>query len=340
MASFNISELPNPLTPLAFFPPDIEFLYNVGIYVIVGTLGAYIWDLLSNLQNDYKVLKKGRIGPATTAYFFSRLWSFLYLLGSAIFQTFPLNRCNLAQLLIDICYGIAVPANCLLFYLRARAIFDRNPYLTTFFLLMWLSVVGTAFTVPAAVKAGTIGVTRYCITTSAKPYIGASAITPLVHDTTMFLAISFRLFGNTHVDHGFKRNFRAFLTGEYLPRFSRAILKDGQLYYLSAVTVNLIVVAMFYEHSLPDIYRTMFTTVSVMVTNTMAGLVFRNTKLGVHEHILTTSEMPTDRTNNTLPMFRRPVDSTMRSSIILDPSSTDDTTDRATDSKTQREEKI
>ncbi|KAJ7452777.1 hypothetical protein B0H11DRAFT_1741655 [Mycena galericulata] len=329
MASFNVSELPNPLTPKAFLPPELAYQFTIGVYILVGTLGAYIWDILSNLQHDYKILSTGKMGPATAAYFFSRLWSFLYILGSAIFQTFPLNQCNLAQLLIDICYAIAVPANCLLFFLRARAIFNRNPYLVTVGFCLWLSVVGSAFTVPAAVKAGTIGVTRYCTTTSAKSFVGISAITPLVHDTTMFFAISLRLFGTAHVDHGFQRNLRAFLTGEYLPSFSRALLKDGQLYYLSAVTVNLIVVAMFYNQAVPEIYQTMFTVSSVMVTNAMAGLVFRNTKLGLNARIMTTTDMSPEKTN-TIPIFRQPV----RSSIILDgTNATDEALDRTTGSK-------
>jgi len=145
----------------------------------------------------------------------------------------------------------------------------------------------------------------------------------------MFLAISLRLFGTAHVDHGFQRNLRAFLTGEYLPNFSRALLKDGQLYYLSAVTVNLVVVTMFYNQAVPEIYRTMFTGGSVMVTNAMAGLVFRNTKLGLNARIMTTSDMSPEKTN-TLPMFRRPV----RSSIILDgTNATEEALDRTTDSK-------
>ncbi|KAJ7466249.1 hypothetical protein B0H11DRAFT_1733394 [Mycena galericulata] len=319
MASFDVSELPNPLTPMAFIPLELAYQFTISVYILVGTLGAYIWDILSNLQHDYKILSTGKVGPATAAYFFSSRRSvYLYILRFTDISAFPLNQCNLAQLLIDICYAIAVPANCLLFFLRARAIFNRNPYLITVFFCLWLSVVGSAFTVPAAGKAGTIGPTKYCTTVTTISF-AVSAITFLVHDTTIFLAISLRLFGNAHVDHGFQRNLRAFLTGEYLPSFSRGLLKDGQLYYLSAVTANLVVVAMFYNQAMPDIYRVMFTAGSVMVTNSMAGLVFRNTKLGLNARIMTTSDMSAEKTN-TLPMFRRPV----RSSITLRGSNTTD----------------
>ncbi|KAJ7466245.1 hypothetical protein B0H11DRAFT_2307579, partial [Mycena galericulata] len=300
MASFNLSELPNPLTPMAFLPPDIAYQVQITTYVFVGTLGAYLWDILSNLQSDYKLFT-GRISLATVTYFFCRTFTLLYILGSAIFQSYPLIRCNLVQQLLNGCYFLAVPSNCLLFFLRVRAIFNRNPYLVAFFFCLWLGVLGAAATVPGAVKSTTIGPTSYCAISSAKSYIGISAIMPLVHDTTVFFAISLRLFGNTHASRGLRHNIKTFVTGEYLPHFSRALLKDGQLYYLSAVTVNLLVVIMFYNKAVSQVYRTMFTVPGLMVTNAMACLVFRNTKSGLQARIMTTSDM-TDRSNS-LPMI-------------------------------------
>jgi hypothetical protein len=117
----------------------------------------------------------------------------------------------------------------LLFFLRARAIYNRNTILVFFLFLMWLSVLGTAAIVPIIATTANIGTTDYCIDVAVKSYASAATITPLVHDTIIFLAISLRLFGNSHVT---RRNFKAFVTGEYLPQFSKAILKDGQLYYL------------------------------------------------------------------------------------------------------------
>jgi len=306
MASLNVSELPNPLTPMALIPPEIAYQIQIGIYILVGTLGAYIWDILSNLQNDYKLLTTQKVGLATGAYFFSRLWSFLYILSSTLFETYPLKRCVLGQLLANICYAIAVPANCLLFFLRARAIFNRNPYLVMILFVLWLSVLGTGAVMPSGIFGGNIGPTPYCLTTSAKPYVGAIGITPVIHDTAVFFAISWRLFGNSQGGHGLGGNIRAFLTGEYLPQFSKAVLKDGQLYYLSAVTVNLLTVIMFYNHDVAESYRTMFTVCNIMITNCMACLVFRNTKFGYHKRVVTTSELMSRSTGSTLVMHKRP----------------------------------
>ncbi|KAF8132233.1 hypothetical protein K438DRAFT_1454634, partial [Mycena galopus ATCC 62051] len=276
--SMNDSDLLNPLTPLAFIPPNIAYLFQVAIYIYVGTLGAMIWDVLSNLHNDYKLLMGHKVGIATAAYFVSRFSALLYTVISTLYNTYPLKNCPLWGTLEVAASSIAVSANSLLFFLRARAIFNRNPYLRGMFCVMWLSVVGSAVAMPFSVFGGNVGPTPYCTFVSAKPYASAIGVTLLIHDTTVFLAISWRLFGNSHSDYGFKRNMRAFLAGEYLPRFSKALLKDGQIYYLSTVLINLLNLIMFYNQERSDSYRTMFTVCNVMITNCLACLVFRNTK--------------------------------------------------------------
>ncbi|KAJ7661575.1 hypothetical protein DFH06DRAFT_1043523 [Mycena polygramma] len=304
MASSNqTTELPNPLTPLAFFPPDIAVQVQIGSYILVGTMGAVVWDILCNIQNDYKLIFKYRVGFATYLYFFSRLWSLVYILSSTLFETYPLGGCAAMERFLGFCFIFAVPTTSGLFFLRARAIYNRNPYFVAFISILWLSVLATSALIPSAITAGTIGPTKYCLNVSAHPYAGAVGVAPLVHDTFISLAISWRLFQNSYVDRGFKGNARAFLTGESLPGFSKAILQDGQLYYLVAVTSNTLVVAMFYNTHVATTYRTMFTVCNIMVTNAMACHVFRNTKFGLHQRIITTSEMTTMRVTQTLPRF-------------------------------------
>ncbi|KAJ7913405.1 hypothetical protein B0H13DRAFT_1712652 [Mycena leptocephala] len=274
-----LNEILNPDTPLAFLPPDVAFEVQIGGYVLAGTLGGYIWDILCNLHNDYKLLSKHRVGFATVVYFVSRLGSLLYILSATLFETYPLGKaCAPVSTFIGVCYILAVPGTCLLFFLRARAIYNRHTILVFFFFILWLSVLGTAALVPIIATTANIGTTDYCIDVAVKSYASAATITPLVHDTIIFLAISLRLFGNSHVTRG---NFKAFVTGEYLPQFSKAILKDGQLYYLVAVTSNTLVTVMLYNTRVALAYRTMFTVCNIMITNAMACYVFRNTKFGL-----------------------------------------------------------
>ncbi|KAF7289027.1 hypothetical protein HMN09_01350600 [Mycena chlorophos] len=294
--ALNLTEIPNPLTPYALLPPDIASQVQIGSYILVGTLGAFIWDILTHLKEDYRLLFQCRISVSTVVYFFSRLWSLLFILGGSMFQTYPLKHCALSQTLVESCFAIAVPLTSLLFFLRARAIFNRNPWLNVFLFSLWLSVAGTCATAPTAIHAITIGPTPYCINTGVKSYVGSTAITPLLHDTSIFLAISWRLYMNSH-----SRDVRTFVTGKSLPSFSRALLKDGQLYYLITVTSNALAVAMFYNTRVAPTYRVMFSITNVAVTNSMGCSVFRNTKFGYHERVTSTLDiMSSTRPSNSL----------------------------------------
>ncbi|KAJ7619698.1 hypothetical protein FB45DRAFT_1096120 [Roridomyces roridus] len=131
-----------------------------------------------------------------------------------------------------------------------------------------------------------LGPLKYCVNASSKPYMGAAGVTPVAHDTIIFLAISWRLFQNSHTttvtreSHLDMKGVVSFFTGSKLPRFSRALLHDGQVYYLVTVACNLLTLIMFYNSDVQVTYRTMFTAGNVMLSNVMASRVWRHTKFG------------------------------------------------------------
>ncbi|KAJ6503553.1 hypothetical protein C8R45DRAFT_1185204 [Mycena sanguinolenta] len=299
MSSVNTTQVPNPFTPLAWLPPEVAYQVQIGNYVVTGTLAAFIWDLFCNALNDYKLLFQYRVGPGTVAYFFARLSTLFYLLSATLFLTYPLNHCVLARKFYEVGCAISVPANSLLIFLRARAIFNDNRVLILCLFALWLTVAGTAImpAIPGMIKAANIGPTKYCTTAGDKSYTGVFTIAPPVHDTVIFVAISWRMFRNSHItkdsgtDRGLGAVIKAAMTGEYLPQFSRAVLMDGQLYYLITVIANLPSAIMSFNDRVTATYRTMFFVCTVMVTNCMACHVLRNTKFGYHRRVVTTTEL-------------------------------------------------
>ncbi|KAF8898069.1 hypothetical protein CPB84DRAFT_1748075 [Gymnopilus junonius] len=263
MADNATAQLPNPLAPMAFLPPDIAYQVTIASYILVGSLGVLVWDILNNLDGDFRLLTQHRIGMPTVAYFISRLGSLAYVLASTIFETARAGNCPRFEKIVCALFPIAIPATSLLFFFRVRAVFDGNKYVIAFFAFTWLAVLGGCITV-------TRGVTGINI-----------AIIPLVNDTLVFLAISFRLMTNTHVDLNLKSGVKTVLSGAYLPAFSKTLFQDGQIYYLTTVTTNLMTVIMLYIGTVPITYRTMFTVPNITLMNIMACRVFRNTKFGI-----------------------------------------------------------
>jgi len=198
--TFNISTLPNPITPMAFLPPKLAYESQVALNIVVGTLGVFVWDLLSHMDEDYKILFKHKFTIGTAVYFLSRLTTFLFILASALFRTYPLGNCVRAQTLEMVAFCLSLASTSFLFFLRAAAVYDRNPIFRTFLFTVWLSVLASAILLPVGVRGSNIGITQYCTTGSAKGYIAAIPITPLIHDTCVFLAISWRLLQNSYLE--------------------------------------------------------------------------------------------------------------------------------------------
>jgi len=282
-------QLPNPFTPMAFLPPDLAFQTTILTNVFVASLGVIIWDVLHNLYGDYLLLTKYRISIPVIAYFISRVVSLVHVLAATIFSTTRIENCVLFEKVIDWIYPVAVSSTSLLFFFRVRAVFADNKKVIGFFAFMWLAVVAGCLTTTQGITGSNIGITNYCTTVKMEDYVEAGAIIPLINDTLIFLAITWRLMGIAAVDnvHSFKTGFRILAFGDYMPSFSRAVKQDGQLYYLTVVTTSLMSVIIFYIKSVPMVYRTMFPIPNLVLMNIMACRVYRNTKFGIFREATT-----------------------------------------------------
>lgn len=90
MANEVSPKMPNPLTPLAWLPPDTAFQLFLSQYLYCGTLRVYmldistlsythseivqvwIWDILVSIPDEYRMCKQHKVGFPTMVYFLSR----------------------------------------------------------------------------------------------------------------------------------------------------------------------------------------------------------------------------------------------------------------------------
>ncbi|PPR04490.1 hypothetical protein CVT24_013099 [Panaeolus cyanescens] len=254
---------------------------TVSIYILVGTCAITVWDVIHNLKADYKLAFKYKFGLPTIVYFISRLATMAYIITSTIFVTAPIGNCSYFDTVVNWMFPISVPATSLLFFFRIRAVFDDDPFVVSFFGFMWFAVLGGSLTVTQGVHAASIAGTQYCAAGPYEDYVASATILPLIHDTLIFLAISWRLIANSHVDHNFRNGYRVMVFGDYLPAFSKSLLQGGQAYYLTTVTSSLLTVIMLEVDAVPPVFRSIFTVSNVMLMNIMACRVYRNTKFGL-----------------------------------------------------------
>lgn len=127
----------------------------------------------------------------------------------------------------------------LLFFFRVRAMYRDSKLTVLFFLFMWAVISGSSIT-PVFYRSINLGPTEYCTYLVPPEYERAADILPIInglfvyiHDTLVFAAITLKLVGTPGWSAETGRGWiRLLFSGNYLPRFSRAMLRDGQAYYL------------------------------------------------------------------------------------------------------------
>ncbi|KAF9527236.1 hypothetical protein CPB83DRAFT_769032 [Crepidotus variabilis] len=279
--------LPNPFTPMAFLPPELAVQATVSNYVLVGSLAVLTWDILSNLHSDLRLLREFRVNLSMTVYFISsRIFTLAYLSALVVLETAPTGHCeNIRK--IQAMYPIAVPSTSLLFFFRVCALYNHNRYLVAFFFISWLSVVAGAITTTQGITGGPIGLTKYCINTRLESYVSLACIPPFVNDTLVFCATTWALMQNSYADGSLRNGLKVMVFGRYLPSFSRAILQDGQVYYATIISLNLVVIVLFFTESVPIVYRSFFGVPNVVLMNVMACYVYRKIRFGVYRETTT-----------------------------------------------------
>ncbi|GLB42202.1 hypothetical protein LshimejAT787_1102170 [Lyophyllum shimeji] len=276
-----------PLTPMGQLPSDVAYQSTIAAYVMVGTAGALIWDVLLHIRSAYQLLFKHRITAPTITYFLARTSTVSYVVANIVFQTAARPDCAVLRKLLCVLYHTSFSATSFLFFLRTRAVFRQNTFVVAFFFILWL-VVSVASLVTAIVSDAVHFVpTQDCRASAAMPYssVSAAPVAYAVNDTLVFLAISWRLLKNAGHDPDRKRSLKSMVLGRHLPSnsFTKFMLRDSQVYYLFAVTSNLVAAVISWIDSVPVAYHVMLAVMNVALTNMMACRVYRHTKFYASE---------------------------------------------------------
>ncbi|KIK54011.1 hypothetical protein GYMLUDRAFT_264861 [Collybiopsis luxurians FD-317 M1] len=263
----------SPAIPFHLLPPEIAYQCQIDTYIVAGTLAIFIWDVLSNLSDDWRLFRPTKNNFVLAAYVISRISSLAYVAGRMVEMTYPVGNCKLMDTIIGCFFPAGIAGSCVLFFLRARAIYRSQKYMVALFAFLWVSVLAACLTIPFGTSALNIGDTPYCINIFFKGFTAASVIVPTIYDTVIFLAISYKLMSNSR-SLAPDQSFRDRILGTNLPGFSRAMLQNGQKYYLVTLLSNLATILLAYAPVDPA-YRNVLALPNTMLTNVMACYVYR-----------------------------------------------------------------
>ncbi|KDR73155.1 hypothetical protein GALMADRAFT_251724 [Galerina marginata CBS 339.88] len=232
----NVPQSPNPLTIAAYLPPLLVSELSILNYIFVGTLSVMIWDLLNNLKADYLILTERNIRLPTLIYCVSRLSTLGCLLIFVIFNSAPIGHCATINKVMSGVLAVAISSTSLLFFLRLRGVYKDNIYVVFSFFMLWLAVCAGSLADALTTTGTAIGPTKYCTLGKFSPMVSVSGLIVVVDDTLVFLAISWRVMKFSFSDaRTLKGAVARFFHGTDLPVFAKALLQDGQAYYLSTI---------------------------------------------------------------------------------------------------------
>ncbi|KAH7910121.1 hypothetical protein BJ138DRAFT_142830 [Hygrophoropsis aurantiaca] len=304
------SILPNPYTPLAWLEPSLAAQFEASCYLYVAVLGAFIWDWLIALPEEYRMIRMSKFRLPIITYYISRFGALAWIMTNLISQVGSVPDCEKLQNAIGASFVFASPSTSALFFFRVCAVFDRSKIVVACFAIMWLGVLGSSIVVSFAIQAQHIGNTQRCINSSVKNWAGTPIVSNTIYATLVFLAISLKLMSMTMIDSptGSDR-VKSFIRGDGLPRFSRLLFKSGQQYYFATFGTNMLAMFMVLLPTTPPVYQAMFSIPSVALESSMACRVFRSVKLGAIMDSPTTLVTTEDSPVTFRPQSRRPFNS-------------------------------
>ncbi|CAA7262467.1 unnamed protein product [Cyclocybe aegerita] len=299
VAAVTLPDIPNPFTPMAFLPPDVALQVTIATYILVGAASVLLWDILSHLVDDYRLLTRFKIGLPTITYFISRFAALTSLAGYVVINTTPIGgeNCSLVNTIVSSFVPVAIPGTSLLLFFHVCAVYNKNRYIIAFFSFMWIAVIGGSATAVIGGSYHKLGLTDYCINDTLPSYASAAAIIPTANDFCIYIAIVWRMLQSSYTDNTVKNRVRMMVFGDYLPRLSKALLHNGQAYFMSTVGINLLTVTMWYIDSVPLPYRAMFGMPNIGMMNIMACRLFRNMKFGRFAPVSSTLPTKMDKTS-------------------------------------------
>ncbi|KAK7443996.1 hypothetical protein VKT23_015394 [Stygiomarasmius scandens] len=270
-------------------PEELEEL-QVIIYVLLVSTGILLWDIVSHLADDYRILTKYSLQTPVLVYFTSRLSALGLCLTGIIMGPAKIDMdCHIGVIFLELFFSLVVITTTGLFALRVRAVYVGHRLVRITFLVMWLAVVGScflAFFIVGSLK-NTERIISSCLLVEKGIITGLLiAIIAMVHDTAVFLAIGYQMYRCSRLtDHStvgpvVKFFLQARSATDGMPPLIKCLIQDGQLYYLISLFWEVLIIVLLIMPSIGPYYRCFMLPAHLVIVNSIACTVFRNVKLG------------------------------------------------------------
>ncbi|KAJ8074039.1 hypothetical protein PM082_012330 [Marasmius tenuissimus] len=252
-------------------------------YLVVGSLTIVLWDIVTHLRVDLRLLRRTGIHLPQMIYILSRVTMICFLLCETVLLTAQVGSyCAILETAVTTLGSVHNTLKGLMHLLHVRAVYMNRPWVLRFFSLFWMLSSGTTIaTSPFMLSGATIaGGSCMHIRFSATLQQLIFAIST-VHGTCIVLAMSNSLVLSSPdfpitKNVGFIARVKTSITAKDLPTFSKSFLRHSQGYYLLLMSINLLTTIGISINAVPLAYRVGTLFVIYAVLHCASCSIFRN----------------------------------------------------------------
>ncbi|KZP11653.1 hypothetical protein FIBSPDRAFT_1050581 [Athelia psychrophila] len=254
-------------------------------YVFIANTTMYAYDWALSVSDEVKLVSVAGLSWPIAIYFLSRA-TLLFMMCLALLFGFPvaMGACPALAKTYGGCTALSIASTSFLFLLRVRAVYLQSARITAIFGTLWLVTVAFAIQSATTIHADPKSLYSYsgCSTSHITPISSTwLLVVPLLNDTSIFLAITYRLTADAVTSGRWCSRLLSIVTGKGLYRLSRSLMLTGQLYYLSTIAYLFLHLAILWQPtSIPDTLY-IIAVLCASYTNMMACRVFRGVALGL-----------------------------------------------------------
>ncbi|KAL4081271.1 hypothetical protein V8B97DRAFT_1843171, partial [Scleroderma yunnanense] len=275
MSSEESSPIVNPVVYLNYLSPGIASEFELNRNVTLATLGALIWDILSSIPEDYRLIRTGKLTVILCAYLVARPMILITVTLTVLQKTGPISNCGLVAMILVAFQVISSAASSYLFLKRAHAVYFKCKMVKHIFTFLWLVGFGTscaAFSGPLQ-NSIEIANTKHCIRVQDMGPMSIAFMDPVIFDTLVYIAIMYKILATHQTGAG---GWKTLCYWTALPHVSRAVLQGGQQYYLITTAINIPRFIMTLTPTLSPSLQVILASPAVTLTSVMACRVHRN----------------------------------------------------------------
>ncbi|KAF9525778.1 hypothetical protein CPB83DRAFT_896678 [Crepidotus variabilis] len=270
--------MPNPMAPEAWIPYPRN-LYTMYTAVAMGVLSVLVWDILSSLPDEIRLIFQYKFSWPTLCYCIARIAPLPFLAIQNTQLTQDIDNCHSWSIAGSTFFAsIHIPAG-LLFLFRVRAVYNGLPRVKWLISTGWVIYAGSCL-LPFAGMVGTrVSPLNRCIGAFKKPYPAILFFMQAAYDLIVCVAVTYKISIDIVTEGMEMKRWWSFrIPKSPFTKLRARFLADSHYYFVLTFLLKVAEIIVYFAGNAAVLL--IFTQLDNVLISIIACKIHRNFKLG------------------------------------------------------------